>query len=686
MKTLKQTMKALALCAAVVCVVSPARADWEMDGTVLSDPDTGWKFTTTSCTYGDVTGLAITGVKQSSSTTTVIDFRNKPLPEGKPILCLGNNSAAWCGGATEIYLPDTIREIKQKAFYQRTALVKIEPFLPASLTSAIGQNAFSGCTNLKGDLFCCVNAGATGFASCQSITSVTLGKNAAPSGTECFSGCSSATNLVLLMETAASLAKGCFGGMSSLREIKFAAKSSVNGDGNHKHFTSMTDYAVKVRVLETTLSSYTSSSKSFTAWDSLEQSVRDQYAANFPGDTETPLGVYLLPIYRGGTSTTPQWLFTYKQDLGDVYKLTVAGKLSSERPSPAYGAEDYESDTFPAVCTNYLYQEGLTASQKPSGEIWECWAGVWERQIETSDGFVWTNIGTNEGHVISYKPPDPGIYRLTWLWKKVGYVAPTVNLPVIPICTVTSETEPSMGTWCRAGEELTYTVEVTDPEARFVRWYGGVSADQAKNTTVTVTVNAGGMTVRPYIDYPYWVGISGGVTDGAWVLKASATGTPPAYTITGHSSGSPDRLMDLTKPIKTGGTFVGLASRSMEYGYGWESPLEMRLPKSFESMVGEVFWGDESITNIVFGSYPAISNTAFPQVKRGSVLWQVPANNTKWVAFVSDRTKLVPWNECGESTQRLWKASGKLPVGIAVGYNGPWVRFLPATGMKLLFR
>ena len=48
---------------------SGARADWELDGSVLSDPDTGWKFTTTSCTYGDVTGLAITGVKQSSSTT-----------------------------------------------------------------------------------------------------------------------------------------------------------------------------------------------------------------------------------------------------------------------------------------------------------------------------------------------------------------------------------------------------------------------------------------------------------------------------------------------------------------------------------------------------------------------------------------------------------------------------------------
>ena len=214
----------------------------------------------------------------------------------------------------------------------------------------------------------------------------------------------------------------------------------------------------------------------------------------------------------------------------------------------------------------------------------------------------------------------------------------------------------------------------------------GLHADQAKNTTVTVTVNAGGMTVRPYIDYPYWVGISGGVTDGAWVLKASATGTPPAYTITGHSSGSPSRLLDLTKPIKTGGTFVGLASRSMEYGYGWESPLEMRLPKSFENIAGEVFWNDESITNIVFGSSPTISNTAFTHTKQGSVLWQVPANNTNWVAFVSDRTKLIPWNECGATTQALWKLSGKLPVGIAVGYNGPWVRFLPGSGLKLLFK
>ena len=102
-------------------------ADWQLSGTVLTDPDTGWKFDVkTDFSYNDgketFTGMAI--VKTKTAGTGIVDFRNKALPEGVTLIAIGKG--AGINTCTEMHIPDTIVYIGDNAFSTR-ALTKIYP-------------------------------------------------------------------------------------------------------------------------------------------------------------------------------------------------------------------------------------------------------------------------------------------------------------------------------------------------------------------------------------------------------------------------------------------------------------------------------------------------------------------------------------------------------------------------------
>ena len=157
----------------------------------------------------------------------------------------------------------------------------------------------------------------------------------------------------------------------------------------------------------------------------------------------------------------------------------------------------------------------------------------------------------------------------------------------------------------------------------------------------------------------------------------------------GGVQGSYERRIDLTKPIKGGGVVTAFASYALKVSWDWpkdKSPLAIILPRSVTLLDYQSFMNEKSVTNIVFGSCPTISSAAFTDCGFGQMLWEVPWKS--WRTFVEDRTKLIPWESCGATTQAVWRArfSGKVPAGLTVGFGGQWVRFLPNVGMKLIFK
>ena len=681
---MKAMLKLFAAVAAVCGAVafSPAFGDWVWeDQSKLYVTDGRWHLTLTPTTYGSVSGYEVPaqGVRNPKPTDRdedgylVLDLRGLPVD-------LIKLRGAWVNAADKLCLPDTL---VFPTGFSGTGFKRIEPFLPKSVLRVENQ-LFYGCKNLAGDLRIekavlerdAFNNG------CTNITSITLGKGVTSVPYSIFSGCSGVTNITMLGGVT-SLAGYCFSGMTRVKEITFSSKPSMSTD-NTGSFGGWIDYQAKMRIPEELFGSWCTAS-TFVEWD--EATHRALYEASFPGDTNTPRGVYTaLPGYNRAKSK--QWLFTYKPDLSAVVKLAVEGSFNDAVPFPAYGSKEYDyEEGFSLRCTNTQYCAGLYNDSAHCYRVYECYEGV----VEQYKDDAWSVVATNAGCAFTFAPAEAGSYRLTWHWKQVGFTMPSVTAPTLSdVGTVVSST-PQNGWWCLQDEVMTYTVE-EGKDGTFTRWYGDVPADQITNRTVSIVVSRYGMGVRVHLDCPYWVYGSGYLTDGDWYFTAS--GARDAITIGsgttyGNTRGNPTHLLDFTKPVKDGGKIVGLnrISLMLQNQQAQGSALsiwDLRLPKTMEYLDSRAVDGQTFITNVTYNSYPRIADDAFTDCRFAQMLWQVPARD--WDAFLTDRTKLEPWGALGATTQALWKASGKKPLGLTTGFNRQWVRCLPDVGMKLLFR
>lgn len=90
----------------------------------------------------DGRNLVIQGVKNTSA----IEINVPPIIDGIPVSAIGNSAFSFCSELKKVTIPDTVTTVENSAFKGCSALV--EAVLSSELVS-IGNTAFAGCENLK---------------------------------------------------------------------------------------------------------------------------------------------------------------------------------------------------------------------------------------------------------------------------------------------------------------------------------------------------------------------------------------------------------------------------------------------------------------------------------------------------------------------------------------------------------
>ena len=141
MKAMKQTVKAVACAIAVGLAFQAPATDWTFDKSTKRISRDGWTLNT-SLSGSDLT---VTGIVTMPTGATAIDFSGDVADvDGKVYRITTINSwgsSAAKGALTSVTLPATLISLGDSAFNGFSKLVRIEPFLPDSVTS-VGCAAF----------------------------------------------------------------------------------------------------------------------------------------------------------------------------------------------------------------------------------------------------------------------------------------------------------------------------------------------------------------------------------------------------------------------------------------------------------------------------------------------------------------------------------------------------------------
>lgn len=124
-----------------------------------------------------------------------------------PVTKIDEEAFTFWNGVKELYLPDTIQEIRDKAF-SNSKLKHIS--LPDSL-KYIGNEAFSSCDSLKEIIIpdSVVDIGKGCFSFCKYLESVTISANISELKDETFAHCESLKS-ILIPESVIGIGKDCF--------------------------------------------------------------------------------------------------------------------------------------------------------------------------------------------------------------------------------------------------------------------------------------------------------------------------------------------------------------------------------------------------------------------------------------------------------------------------------------------
>ena len=153
MKTLRQSLKSMAVCALVACgFAGSAFADWTFNNnTLIEDVEGGWQF---RCARSGA-AITISGVVSSSTVSSIVDFTAPitiPNVEGGFVKALANNALKGNGTVSRIILPEGLTSIGEFALYGCAELTSV--ILPQSSLTTIGQQAFAGNSKLVEILPC----------------------------------------------------------------------------------------------------------------------------------------------------------------------------------------------------------------------------------------------------------------------------------------------------------------------------------------------------------------------------------------------------------------------------------------------------------------------------------------------------------------------------------------------------
>lgn len=160
---------------------------------------------------------------------------------------LNNDEVTICGaaeGVTEVELPRYINyryvvDIRNRAFLNNTEITSVD-FSNIAFLRRIGSNAFSGCTNLSGEVLIPSTVSTfetAAFQNCSALESVNIQAQNGEVPDQCFQGCTS-LRYVTLNDSVTRIGYYAFDGCTSLQYLEIPtsvtdiAKSAFQNDEN----------------------------------------------------------------------------------------------------------------------------------------------------------------------------------------------------------------------------------------------------------------------------------------------------------------------------------------------------------------------------------------------------------------------------------------------------------------------
>ena len=135
---------------------------------------------------GEITVTAYTGTAEALVIPAAIG--------GYPVTEIGASALEGCGQLSALTLPDSVKNIRDRAFYGCAALEEIR--IPDNAVN-IGGEAFSGCTGLREvtipDGLLSIGSGA--FAGCSELSLVIIPESVTDIGSQAFDGCKKLTEV-----------------------------------------------------------------------------------------------------------------------------------------------------------------------------------------------------------------------------------------------------------------------------------------------------------------------------------------------------------------------------------------------------------------------------------------------------------------------------------------------------------
>ena len=268
------------------------RTPWQVaeDGKTMSDGY--WRLKISGST-----GHTIGSGPTSLLACGVVDL-SKPISDGLPVTAIGASAFQNNTGIVELILPaSTVKTIDNNAFDGCSKLVRVEPFLPNSITT-LGVAAFSQCSSLEGDLV----IGGSGktveftpsdwayqFRDCRKIRSVTFGKRVGD------------------------LRKYSFWNCTGLKEMKFYGKPSIVGVQSQvaATFQGISTYQkVYLSAANADWCDFVADTTYVSEWSALSEATQKKYTDAFPDDP-LPMGLSTVAAPFG-----EQWIFTFDDRKG----------------------------------------------------------------------------------------------------------------------------------------------------------------------------------------------------------------------------------------------------------------------------------------------------------------------------------------------------------------------------------